>query len=64
MKISAISTSRITYGIENIGGRAARGEGSSYYYESEKLRDRKRSSPRRDDHDVIGFDEDINMLVT
>lgn len=58
VKISDISASRITYGIENIGGG---GEGSSYV--SEKLRERRRSSPRMDDHDVIGFDEDINMLV-
>ncbi|RVW87147.1 putative disease resistance protein [Vitis vinifera] len=58
VKISDISASRITYGIENIGGG---GEGSSYV--SEKLRERRRSCPRMDDHDVIGFDEDINMLV-
>ena len=59
VKISDISASRITYGIENIGGGG--GEGSSYVFE--KLRERRRSSPRVDDHDVIGFDEDMNMLV-
>ncbi|KAJ9184697.1 hypothetical protein P3X46_004399 [Hevea brasiliensis] len=55
-RISEISISRATYGIENTGG-------DKTITVCEKLRERRRSSPRIDDHDVVGFDEDINMLV-
>ncbi|OAY40597.1 putative disease resistance protein At1g50180 [Manihot esculenta] len=55
-RICEISTGRVTYGIENIGGDNAP-------YVCEKMRERRRSSPHVDNHDVIGFDEDINMLV-
>ena len=57
IRIHEISSSRATYGIENIGG-----ERSSYAFD--RLSERRRSSPHIDDHDIIGFDEDIKMLVT
>lgn len=56
IRIHEISTSRVTYGIENIGGE----RGS---YACDRLIERRRSSPHIDDHDIIGFDEDIKMLV-
>nr|POF24544.1 putative disease resistance protein [Quercus suber] len=52
IRIQEISTSRVRYGIENIGGE----RGS---YACDRLLERRRSSPHIDDHDIIGFDEDI-----
>nr|XP_023926065.1 putative disease resistance protein At1g50180 isoform X2 [Quercus suber] len=57
IRIQEISTSRVRYGIENIGGE----RGS---YACDRLLERRRSSPHIDDHDIIGFDEDIKRLVT
>ncbi|KAF8410910.1 hypothetical protein HHK36_003447 [Tetracentron sinense] len=58
IKIRDISASRTTYGIENIGGV----EGTTSYV-SDRLRERRRSSPHLDEPGVVGFNEDIKTLV-
>ncbi|KAB2055549.1 hypothetical protein ES319_A11G044800v1 [Gossypium barbadense] len=54
-RIVNISASRETYGIRNIG------EGISTA--RERLRKLRRSSPRREEKDIVGLDEDIDKLV-
>ncbi|XP_048326522.2 probable disease resistance RPP8-like protein 2 isoform X2 [Ziziphus jujuba] len=55
LKISDISTSRGTYGIKNIG------EGTSHA--NETLLKLRRSSPRGQDSDIVGLEEDIVIIV-
>ncbi|EOY22751.1 Nbs-lrr resistance protein [Theobroma cacao] len=55
-RILDISQSRETYGIKNIG------EGISTA--REKLRKQRRSSPRGEEKDIVGLDDDIAKLVT
>lgn len=55
LRISDISTSRITYGIRNVG------EGTAH--PNEKLLKLRRSSPRGQDMDIVGLEEDITTVV-
>ncbi|KAH7510674.1 hypothetical protein FEM48_ZijujUnG0101000 [Ziziphus jujuba var. spinosa] len=55
LRISDISTSRGTYGIKNIG------EGTSHA--NETLLKLRRSSPRGQDSNIVGLEEDIAIIV-
>lgn len=55
LRISDISTSRETYGIKNVG------EGTSHA--NDKLLKLRRSSPRGQDMDIVGLEEDIATVV-
>ncbi|XP_058114370.1 putative disease resistance protein At1g50180 [Magnolia sinica] len=58
IKIHAISQSRSTYGIENIG----QGAGTSYAGRSHQ--EWRRTSPYVQEPDFVGFDNDLKALVT
>ncbi|XP_058114550.1 putative disease resistance protein At1g50180 [Magnolia sinica] len=58
IKIHAISESRLTYGIENIG----QGAGTSSAGLS--LQERRLTSPNVQEPDFVGFDNDLKELVT